>query len=124
MPFTPSVVQFLPYLMIGIGVDDLFVVLGHYTDEDNVPKTLHHAGMAITITSSTNVIVFVLFRFLTHVPDIRIFTGAAAIGMALLYGNILFGVTPILYIVEWLEGKIEDANRTADDFQGDVETFG
>lgn len=124
MPYTPSVVQFLPYLMIGIGVDDLFVVLGHYTDEDNVPKTLHHAGMAITITSMTNVCVFVLFRMLTHVPDIRIFTGAAAIGMSLLYGNILFGVTPILYIVEWLEGRIDDPNRTSDDFHGDVETFG
>merc|ERR1719191_1745288 len=26
-PFTPSVMQFLPYLALGIGVDDLFVIL-------------------------------------------------------------------------------------------------
>lgn len=104
-PYTPSAFQFLPYLCLGIGVDDLFVVLHHYYDEDNIPKTLHHAGSVITMTSSVNLLIFISLYIISPVPDFRIFTTAASIAIILLYFNVLFGIMPLLAIWERCTGK-------------------
>jgi len=118
-PYTPSAFQFLPYLCLGIGVDDLFVVLHHYYDEDNIPKTIHHAGSVITMTSSVNLLIFVALYLISNVPDFRIFTVAASIAIALLYCNVLFGVVPLLAIWEKMQGKDKDLNRPGDAFEVD-----
>jgi len=122
-PYTPSVAQFLPYLALGIGVDDLFVVLHHYVDEDNIPKAIHHAGATISMTSFVNALVFMALYLISNVPDFRIFTTAAAIAVGLLFLNVLIGIVPLLAIIEKCKGMDLDTNRPSDDFPDEDEDF-
>lgn len=62
----------LPFLLLGLGTDDLFVFMASWklihTDESNLHKplqekiglTLAHAGSAITVTSLTDVVAFLV----------------------------------------------------------------
>ncbi len=59
--------QVLPFLLIGIGVDDMFVIssaLDQTNPRDPIEKRMKegmmHAGASITITSFTNAIAFFL----------------------------------------------------------------
>ncbi len=91
--FFGPVHQVLPLLIIGIGVDDVFVVT-RALDEVNqgekfadkpvrtrVALALSNAGSAITVTSITNIIVFVLGS-ISRLPALRLFALWAAIGVA------------------------------------------
>lgn len=60
IPYTDLVVG-APFLALGIGVDDMFVMLAswrktnHYlTMERRLPEAMSHAAMSITITSGNN----------------------------------------------------------------------
>merc|ERR1719242_3013455 len=112
-PYTPSMIQFLPYLLLGIGVDDLFVILSHYNDEGTVPKTIHHAGQAITCTSMTNACVFLTLYLLAQVPDVQQFTFAAMLGVLFLYVNVFCGILPVITFVKWCKGE-EDSETEAE----------
>lgn len=62
----------LPFLLLGLGIDDIFVINASWkqihTDESNLKKplaeriglALGHAGSAISITSLTDVVAFVI----------------------------------------------------------------
>ena len=65
--------SFLSFLLLGIGIDDMFVIVqSHINLEQNDPtwkkrpidelvgETLKHAGVAITITSITDLLVFIV----------------------------------------------------------------
>ena len=71
--FTPAH-PLIPFLMLGIGIDDMFVIvqclsnvedsdISKYSDKKTelfVGETLKHAGVAITVTSLTDVIVLIV----------------------------------------------------------------
>ena len=56
----------LPFLLLGIGIDDMFVIVQCFENvkekklsfEDKFGVTMQHAGVAITITSMTDIVAF------------------------------------------------------------------
>lgn len=90
--FFGPVHQILPLLIIGIGVDDVFVVTRALDDinaneklkgkssRSRIALTLSNAGSAITVTSVTNTIVFLLGA-ISRLPALRFFALWAAIGV-------------------------------------------
>lgn len=90
--FYGPVHQILPLLIIGIGVDDVFVMTRSLDEvnsnekfKDKSPRTrialaVSNAGSAITVTSITNTIVFLLGS-ISRLPALRFFALWAAIGV-------------------------------------------
>jgi len=79
-----SLSPIIPLLMLGIGVDDAFVLINTYvgfanedTVSDKVTETLREAGLAILMTSLTDVAAFAAGS-LTEVNAVRQFCGLAA----------------------------------------------
>lgn len=77
----------LPYLILGLGLDDTFVILGQYHRTDftlSVPErladTLERAGSSIFVTTFTDFFAFLLGLF-TKLPGIRDFSAYAAIAV-------------------------------------------
>lgn len=86
----------VPFLMLGIGMDDTFVLLAAWrcTDkkasvEDRMAKTYEDAAVSITVTSLTNFISF-LIGISAPFPVVRIFCTAAASAVLFTY---LFQIT-------------------------------
>ena len=62
--------QLLPFLMLGVGIDDMFVIMQAFDNLDKVEReeqlgrklglTMKHAGVAITITSVTDLLAFAI----------------------------------------------------------------
>ena len=69
----------LPLLCLGIGIDDMFVIMQslhnikkskkieNISPSDEVPHALKHAGVSITVTSITDIFVFALGIFSVRV---------------------------------------------------------
>ncbi|XP_011688290.1 PREDICTED: Niemann-Pick C1 protein-like isoform X2 [Wasmannia auropunctata] len=82
----------LPFLLLGLGIDDIFVINASWkkihVDESNLNKplteriglTLGHAGSAISITSLTDVVAFVIGAS-TILPSLQSFCIYAAMGV-------------------------------------------
>ncbi|KAL0109067.1 hypothetical protein PUN28_014278 [Cardiocondyla obscurior] len=82
----------LPFLLLGLGIDDIFVINASWrkihTDELNSNKplteriglTLGHAGSAISITSLTDVVAFIIGAS-TILPSLQSFCIYAAVGV-------------------------------------------
>eukprot|EP00892_Ulva_mutabilis_P011135 jgi/Ulvmu1/8394/UM042_0101.1 len=84
--FSP-LMSILPFIMIGIGVDGMFVLQGSldHTDpsqsmEDRMGYTLRHAGTSVTVASLTNFGAF-LIGSNTSLPALSAFSIYAAIGL-------------------------------------------
>jgi predicted RND superfamily exporter protein len=68
----------LPFIAIGIGIDDMFVIMECWHNQpaemaslplaDRVGHTMRHAGISITVTSITDVMAFGLGAFTVRVP--------------------------------------------------------
>uniref|UniRef100_A0A914ZN15 SSD domain-containing protein n=1 Tax=Parascaris univalens TaxID=6257 RepID=A0A914ZN15_PARUN len=109
---TNSFMLVMPFLIMGIGVDDGFLMLHAWhrlaLHCSNVPLRLRmvfeEVGPSITITSLTNFISFGIGA-LTPTPEIRLFCVSTAIAMGLdyLYELILFG--PVLALAARCERK-------------------
>ncbi|KAK0405140.1 hypothetical protein QR680_017819 [Steinernema hermaphroditum] len=107
---TNSFMLVMPFLIMGIGVDDAFLMLHAWQKlapqkcsvVDRLGMLFEEVGPSITITSLTNFISFGIGA-LTPTPEIRMFCMATAIAMGLDYilQLILFG--PILAIASKLE---------------------
>ena len=88
-----GVVSVLPFLLIGIGVDDMYVLLMtlNQVDIEQSPSykmnyMLKHAGVSITITSLTNVCSFAISSIIS-LPAIRNFAIFTCFGMFFDYFN-------------------------------------
>ena len=96
----------LPFVMIGIGVDDMFVIVDSwYNISDDLKKqnslqmniglALRHAGVAITVTSATDFCAFSI-GCLTMLSGLESFCLNCAIGIAAIY------VLQLSWFVAWL----------------------
>ncbi|XP_012536328.1 NPC intracellular cholesterol transporter 1 isoform X2 [Monomorium pharaonis] len=86
----------LPFMLLGLGIDDIFVFNASWkkihTDESNLNKplteriglALGHAGSAITITSLTDVVAFIIGAS-TILPSLQSFCIYAAVGVFVTY---------------------------------------
>lgn len=84
----------LPFLMLGIGIDDMFVLVQCYenlSDEEKKEdiskrfgKTLSYAGMAISVTSVTNIVAFALGAT-TVIPALRSFCLFCSVGILAIF---------------------------------------
>uniref|UniRef100_A0A2P2I6N8 Niemann-Pick C1 protein-like n=1 Tax=Hirondellea gigas TaxID=1518452 RepID=A0A2P2I6N8_9CRUS len=94
LPYGP-VHSILPLLLLGLGVDDMFVMVQCWnnlpvqsrkdmTIREQVGRSLKHAGVAITVTSLTDVFAFAIGAT-TVLPALRSFCIYSAVGIVALY---------------------------------------
>ncbi|KAM3718522.1 Patched-related protein [Dirofilaria immitis] len=100
-PFLP-IVCVVPFLVLAIGVDDVFIFIHcyHRTDprlpvEERIAKMLAEAGPSITITSLTNFLSFAISAF-TPTPAIQIFSLYISIAVVFDYTYQIFLYSAIL----------------------------
>eukprot|EP00095_Tigriopus_kingsejongensis_P000433 maker-scaffold171_size289870-snap-gene-1.39 protein:Tk00433 transcript:maker-scaffold171_size289870-snap-gene-1.39-mRNA-1 annotation:"hypothetical protein DAPPUDRAFT_306990" len=85
----------IPFLMLGIGIDDMFVIMQcfdnlrpHEVDfkdhERMIGLTMKHAGVAITVTSITDFLVFMVGSS-TSLPALRSFCLYCGVGIIAVY---------------------------------------
>ncbi|KAK2583937.1 hypothetical protein KPH14_001198 [Odynerus spinipes] len=107
----------LPFLLLGIGVDDMFVImqsLQNLSESDKaleipvrIAKTVQHAGMSITVTSFTNLVAFGI-GMTTVMPFLKSFCMFATTGILFLYiFELTFFVSCLVYDERRLEAKKE-----------------
>ncbi|CAL4172179.1 unnamed protein product [Meganyctiphanes norvegica] len=109
----------LPILLIGLGVDDMFVILAAWEAEskkkpcdsdlvERAAKTMRHAGVAITVTSLTDVTAFVVGAS-TDLPALRSFCIYASVGIFSVY------LLQATFFLAWL---IKDEQRMKENRHG------
>ncbi|XP_066915563.1 patched domain-containing protein 3-like [Clytia hemisphaerica] len=110
----------LPFLMLGIGVDDLFVIIQTWDNvcmeqtkiQESVPekisRTMKHAGVAITVTSFTDICAF-LIGATTVLPALRSFCIYAGVGILMLY---IYAATFFVAFLT-IDAKRQEMNRDA-----------
>ena len=83
----------LPFVLLGLGVDDSFVITSAFDSErprpgevveDRVARALGHAGVSITVTSVTDFVAFAISTA-TVLPGLSTFCAYAAIGILALF---------------------------------------
>lgn len=80
----------LPILLIGLGVDDMYVISSAWENSGNMKlleragRALQHAGVAVTVTSLSDAVAF-LVGATTKVPALRWFCVYAAVGVMAVY---------------------------------------
>ncbi|CAD5219888.1 unnamed protein product [Bursaphelenchus okinawaensis] len=91
LPFNP-ISSTMPFLILAVGVDDAFLMLGAWrmTDprlsvEKRMGITMGDAGASITVTSLTNFGCFALGYFLSPTPAVADFCTLTAVGMLVDY---------------------------------------
>lgn len=92
----------MPFLLIGIGVDDMFVVANAVdqmpftmTGNERIIQAMKHAGPSITITSFTNVLAF-YFGSTTSLTALSSFCQYACMCIFMLYISVLTIFLPVL----------------------------
>merc|ERR1711968_118865 len=107
IPMTP-VSNVLPFILLGVGVDDMFVLASAFdrardeaSVEKRVARTMSSAGLSITLTSLTDLTAFALGTA-TSLNALRWFCASAALGILFDY---------ILQISFFVGAMVLDAKR-------------
>ena len=108
----------MPFLMLGIGIDDMFVIVQCWQTLDKEAKersmverfglAMRHAGSAITVTSLTDITAFGVGG-LTKLPALRSFCIYAAVGIL---ATFVFQSTFFVAMFS-LDQRRQEANRNA-----------
>eukprot|EP00756_Hemistasia_phaeocysticola_P014856 Hpha_TRINITY_DN15364_c4_g5::TRINITY_DN15364_c4_g5_i1::g.91269::m.91269 len=101
IPLVAMSLQVLPYVCMGTGIDDMFILL-HYFDTshdrpvpDRMAEAMSHAGPSVLATSSVNFCVYLLCA-LVPVNAVFYFAFQAAISVVLNFLCILLGFSALL----------------------------
>uniref|UniRef100_A0A7S1VTJ9 SSD domain-containing protein n=1 Tax=Sexangularia sp. CB-2014 TaxID=1486929 RepID=A0A7S1VTJ9_9EUKA len=112
VPQSP-IVQLLPFLLISLGVDDLFVIYSAVLNEpqsmvmeERIARAMEHAGLSIFITTFTDCIAFGL-GLTSALPAVAAFSAYASLS---LFGVLFFQCTFMLAVVV-LNERRKAANR-------------
>jgi predicted RND superfamily exporter protein len=105
-PYTPMHAA-LPFLCLGIGIDDMFVIVQCWTNmkrdttnlglsiPDKMAIALKHAGVSVTVTSLTDVFAFGVGA-VTKMPGLESFCVCTAIGLGSIY------LLQVSWFVAWM----------------------
>ncbi|XP_071561671.1 patched domain-containing protein 3 isoform X2 [Temnothorax nylanderi] len=115
-PYGP-VHPILPFLLLGIGVDDMFIIMQSLENileteksldvPTRIAKSIQVSGMSITVTSLTNMTAFAI-GMTTVMPFLKSFCIFAAMGILFLYiYEIIFFVSCLVYDERRLAAKRE-----------------
>lgn len=114
--FFSPLMNVLPFLLLGIGVDDMFVIVNQYDHMDptldpatRIGKALASAGASILVTSATDVFAF-LVGSNTTLPALRNFCFYASFGILFIFA----------FMVTWFVAFLVLDERRRSRSQGDV----
>merc|ERR1719278_571900 len=99
----------LPFICLGIGIDDMFVIVQSYynvlneaktsrtstTIGEKIGQTLRHAGVSVTVTTFTDVFAFGVGA-VTKMPGLQSFCVCTAIALGCIY------ILQVSWFVAWL----------------------
>ncbi|KAL7550824.1 hypothetical protein ACHAWF_014895 [Thalassiosira exigua] len=113
LPFT-QMHPFVPFIVLGVGLDDTFIILGSYlrTDprlpiQERIERTMKDVGSAILVTTLTTVTTFSLGA-LSSIPTIKYLVAYAAVAV---FVDFIFQITFFVALIALDERRIQ-ANRT------------
>jgi len=102
--FTPATLQALPFMGLGLGVDDMLVLLWTYKYQpskqqinDEICRAVREAGLSITLTSMTNFLSFVVGAQMP-LKELSYFSVTAACVMFTNYIGIVFAFSSLLVL--------------------------
>ncbi|XP_078576017.1 patched domain-containing protein 3-like [Branchiostoma floridae x Branchiostoma japonicum] len=108
-----SLTTAIPFLLLGIGVDDMFVMIAAWRKcdvtlpvQERMGRAMSDAGVSITITSITDCLAFVA-GVMNVFPSVRLFCIYASVGVAF---DFLYQITFFAAFMS-LTGRRERANR-------------
>jgi hypothetical protein len=95
--FSFTSITVLPFLLVAIGVDDMFVLLSDFDSADTdtpveelVADCYHRVGGSITLTTCTNVFAFFVVSAMIPLGVIQDFAGAAAVSLVFVFFQVFF----------------------------------
>eukprot|EP01084_Bolivina_argentea_P056469 103365_1 len=104
VPLSPNIVQVLPFIALGFGVDDMFVLLFSFkyreraTVQEMISETVRIAGSSVALTSLANFFGFLIGTTMV-LPDVARFATYGAIIVLLNFIALIFGFTGVLTLV-------------------------
>jgi len=116
--FNAPALQVLPFLLLGIGVNDMFVVAftaiqtqKGQTRATWMPATMQEAGLSITATSMCNFFIFIIGHA-TQIPVVIEFTSIAAVTTVLMWACNRF-MFPALLSFAWTDSRAIAVDNSA-----------
>jgi len=116
--FNAITLQVLPFLSLGLGINDYFVLASHAssaateceshaTEEFILRETMHRGGLSVTLSSAMNFAAF-LIGAICPVPIVRNFTIQAACSVATNYAGAVFIFPRILFrdLERWRQRRV------------------